>query len=388
MVAKESACCWLKFHLSCRSNVTYLEFSNRDYSLLMNSSFGETLRALPGPILVTGHTGFKGTWLTILLESLNIPVVGISLAPEADSLYSMMERTGKIEEEFVDIRQLEDLQSSVQGFKPSAVLHMAAQPLVLKSYESPLPTFQINVIGTANLLHSCLQTASVQSVGVVTTDKVYRNLGLNRAFLETDPLEGKDPYSASKVGTESVVNAWRELSTNQSGPQIYSLRAGNVIGGGDRAKNRLLPDLVYSKLTGNSLEIRNPKSTRPWQHVLDPLHGYLIALEKSVNEKISPAYNFGPSSESLTVENVIRVANDSWGNSLLVGNTEDSHSGRYEAAALAIDASLAEKELNWHPRWSQEEAVRSTVNWWKQVSEGSVTALQACMLDIEHLLRR
>ena len=351
----------------------------------MNSIFGESLRGLPGPILVTGHTGFKGTWLTLLLEYLNIPVVGISLPPEANSLYSLMKRENKIAEKFIDIRDLSELQSTIQKFAPSAVLHMAAQPLVLESYESPLSTFAINVIGTANLLQSCLQSLTVGTIGVVTTDKVYRNLGKKRSFIESDPLEGKDPYSASKVGTESVVNAWREISMNHGGPQIFSLRAGNVIGGGDRARNRLLPDIVNSRLSGNPLEVRNPKSTRPWQHVLDPLHGYLMALEKSINKKIAPAYNFGPSSKSITVDNVVKIANNTWGNSLVVHNLDDSQKIKHEAAELSIDASLSSRELDWRPRWSQEEAVKSTINWWKQVSEGTMTAHQSCLLDIKYL---
>jgi len=351
----------------------------------MNSIFGEALRGLPGPILVTGHTGFKGTWLTLLLEYLNIPVVGISLPPENNSLYSLMERENKITEKFIDIRNLSDLQSTIQKFAPSAVLHMAAQPLVLESYESPISTFEVNVIGSANLLQSCLNTVSVKSIGVITTDKVYRNLGSGRSFIESDPLEGRDPYSASKVGTESVVTAWREISMNHGGPQIFSLRAGNVIGGGDRARNRLLPDIVSSKLSGNPLEVRNPKSTRPWQHVLDPLHGYLMALEKSINIKIAPAYNFGPSSKSITVDNVIKIANNTWDNSLVVHNLDDSQNIRYEVAELAIDASLSSRELDWRPRWSQEEAVRSTINWWKHVSEGTMSAHQSCLLDIKYL---
>ena len=264
----------------------------------MNSNFGESLRRLPGPILVTGHTGFKGTWLTLLLETLGIRVVGISLPPESDSLYSLMARKNKIEEKFIDIRNLSDLHRTIQKFSPSAVLHMAAQPLVLESYESPLLTFETNVSGSANLFQSCLETSSVKSIGVITTDKVYKNLGSGRAFTESDPLEGRDPYSASKVGTESVVTAWREISLNNSGPQIFSLRAGNVLGGGDRATNRLLPDIVKSKLYGSPLLVRNPRSTRPWQHVLDPLHGYLLALEKSLSNEIAPAYNFGPESKS------------------------------------------------------------------------------------------
>jgi len=352
----------------------------------MNSIFGEALRGLPGPILVTGHTGFKGTWLTLLLEYLNIHVVGISLPPENNSLYSLMERENKITEKFIDIRNLSDLQGTIQKFAPSAVLHMAAQPLVLESYESPVLTFEVNVIGSANLLQSCLNTVSVKSIGVITTDKVYRNLGSERSFIESDPLEGRDPYSASKVGTESVVTAWREISMNHGGPQIFSLRAGNVIGGGDRARNRLLPDIVSSKLSGNPLEVRNPKSTRPWQHVLDPLHGYLMALEKSLSKQIAPAYNFGPTSKSLTVDDVVKIANNAWGDSLLILNSDHSQKNNYEAGDLAIDASLSSKELNWRPRWSQKDAVRSTINWWRQVSEGTLTPYQACELDMKFLL--
>lgn len=352
----------------------------------MNSNVGEVLRGLPGPILVTGHTGFKGTWLTLLLEYLNIPVVGISLPPEDNSLYSLMKRENKIIEKFIDIRNLSDLQGTIQKFAPSAVLHMAAQPLVLESYKSPISTFEVNVIGSANLLESCLNTVSVKTIGVITTDKVYRNLGLGRSFKESDPLEGRDPYSSSKVGTESVITAWREISLNQGGPQIFSLRAGNVIGGGDRARNRLLPDIVSSKLSGNPLEVRNPKSTRPWQHVLDPLHGYLMALEKSLNKQIAPAYNFGPSSKSLTVDNVVKIANNAWGDSLLILNSDHSQKNNYEAGELAIDTSLSSKEFNWRPRWSQEDAVRSTINWWRQVSEGTLTPYQACEHDMTFLL--
>jgi CDP-glucose 4,6-dehydratase len=352
----------------------------------MNSIFGQALRGLPGPILVTGHTGFKGTWLTLLLEYLNIPVVGISLPPEDNSLYSLMKRENKITEKFIDIRNLSNLQSTIQKFAPSAVLHMAAQPLVLESYKSPISTFEVNVIGSANLLESCLNTVSVKTIGVITTDKVYRNVGSKRSFIESDPLEGRDPYSASKVGTESVVTAWREISLNHGGPQIFSLRAGNVIGGGDRARNRLLPDIVSSNLSGHPLEVRNPKSTRPWQHVLDPLHGYLMALEKSLNKQIAPAYNFGPSSKSLTVDNVVKIANNAWGDSLLILNSDHSQKNNYEAGELAIDTSLSSKEFNWRPRWSQEDAVRSTINWWRQVSEGTLTPYQACEHDMTFLL--
>ena len=224
------------------------------YSLTMNHSFGANLRSQNGPVLLTGHTGFKGTWMTLLLEHLHVPVVGISLVPDKDSLYSLLGRKGVIPEDFIDIRDFNKLKDCFTKYKPSAVLHMAAQPLVLESYKSPRETFEVNVMGTANVLEASTTFSEIKSIGVITTDKVYRNNSQNiRGFIEMDSLEGKDPYSASKVGAESAVSAWRQISKKNTGQQIFSLRAGNVIGGGDQAKNRLMPDIVRSKVENRSL---------------------------------------------------------------------------------------------------------------------------------------
>jgi CDP-glucose 4,6-dehydratase len=285
----------------------------KDYSSDMDYPLGQRLRELPGPLLLTGHTGFKGTWMTFLLEHLNVPVVGYSLHAEEDSLFDRAERTAAIPEVFADIRDYETLEKFIDLHKPSIIIHMAAQPLVLKSYENPRETFDVNVMGTVNVLDIAIKKNFVKAIIVVTTDKVYRNDNSGRAFVETDPLEGKDPYSASKVGAEAVVSAYQQVSKVDGGPSVVSVRAGNVIGGGDYAVNRLLPDLIRGYLNSKIVQIRNPESTRPWQHVLDPLLGYLLALESAITVKTFDSFNFGPDeSEQINVNEVINVFNSSF----------------------------------------------------------------------------
>jgi CDP-glucose 4,6-dehydratase len=357
------------------------------YSLTMNPSLGTNLRNQPGPVLITGHTGFKGTWMTLLLEFLQIPVVGISLPPKTDSLYSLLERKGAIPEAYIDIREFKKLKNFFIKYKPSVVLHMAAQPLVLESYNSPRETFEINIMGTANILDISTAFPEIKSVGVVTTDKVYRNSSQNsKGFIETDSLEGKDPYSASKVGTEAAVSAWRQISNKNKGQQIFSLRAGNVIGGGDKAKDRLLPDIVRSKLDSKSLVIRNSNSTRPWQHVLDPLYGYLLALDTSLNKEISSTYNFSPNAKSLDVGTVVAIANTAWENSLEFQILKHKNNVNYEAEELNLNSARALNELGWKPFWTQQESIISTVKWWRQLIENSVSPSELCLSDIKLLL--
>jgi len=357
------------------------------YSLTMNLSLGTNLRNQPGPVLLTGHTGFKGTWMTLLLEFLQIPVVGISLAPKKDSLYSLLERKGAIPEAYIDVREFKKLKNFFIKYKPSVVLHMAAQPLVLESYNTPRETFEINIMGTANILDISTALPEIKSVGVVTTDKVYRNSSQNsKSFIETDSLEGKDPYSASKVGTEAAVSAWRQISNRNKGQQIFSLRAGNVIGGGDKAMDRLLPDIVRSKLDSKSLVIRNSNSTRPWQHVLDPLHGYLLALDTSLNKEISSAYNFSPNAKSLDVGTVVEIANTAWENSLEFEILKHKDNVNYEAEELNLNSVRAVNELGWKPFWTQQESIISTVKWWRQLIENSVSPSELCLSDIKLLL--
>jgi CDP-glucose 4,6-dehydratase len=305
-------------------------------------------------VLITGHTGFKGAWLTLLLQKLGSEVCGVSLAPEDESLYSRLGREGQIQEAFVDIRNYEALGKVISEFKPNVVFHLAAQPLVLESYAKPRDTFETNVMGTVNLLDLAFNQPSVELVSVITTDKVYKNLNLGKKFTEEDSLAGKDPYSASKVGTEAAVAAWRQMRQHKEGPKIVALRAGNVIGGGDFADARLLPDLIRGFLSGSSVEIRNPESTRPWQHVLDPLVGYVQASNYILEGNNADAFNFAPDGESLSVGAVAQIAQDSWGDSTKVNVVPSD--GLLEAATLQLDSHLAKKTLKWRPSWMVEES--------------------------------
>ena len=352
----------------------------------MELALRKRLSDLPGPILITGHTGFKGTWLTLLLEELGVPTIGYSLAPEVDSLFSRANRTGSIPEVFKDVRDFDNLNDFITSHQPSAIIHLAAQPLVLESYKTPRATFATNVMGTVNLLDSAFSCSSVKAIVVVTTDKVYRNGNLGLAFVESDPLAGKDPYSASKVGTEAAVAAWQQIAKISGGPKIAAARAGNVIGGGDWADNRLLPDLVKSFSAGNQLMVRNPDSTRPWQHVLDPLNGYLHLLVSILDESGITAVNFGPESKSLSVLEVVEIAKDRWPSKTEVEFIANGNSKGAEAQSLELDAEFARKSLNWASRWKQEEAVKATVDWWNMVINEGVNPTVACRKDIDYLL--
>jgi CDP-glucose 4,6-dehydratase len=334
-------------------------------------------------ILVTGHTGFKGTWLTLLLEEHGLDVHGISLEPENGSLFDSLNRRGSICEYFIDIRGRSELENAVKSIKPQVIFHLAAQPLVLESYQDPVGTFETNVIGTANLLDVLTNLNSTEIIAAVTTDKVYENKNEGIRFKEDDPLRGSDPYSASKVGTESTISAWRKISRLKDGPGIIAVRAGNVIGGGDTAANRLLPDLVKGFIAKKDVEIRNPNSTRPWQHVLDPLNGYTLAVEYALSGTTQEAFNFGPSENSMTVRDVVQIAAQSWparSNIKFMDVESDT-----EALTLELDSTLALKELNWKPKWTQEEAIVSTIDWWKNTSQAYLSPLEACKIDLEKL---
>ena len=346
----------------------------------------KALRALNGPILVTGHTGFKGTWLTLLLEHMGIEVVGISLQAQEDSLFQKLNRLEKISESFTDIRNFELTQRKIKEFEPSVVFHMAAQPLVLNSYKSPRETFDTNVMGTANVLDSCFHTDSVKAVIVITTDKVYKNTNSNKRFVENDSLAGKDPYSASKVGSEAVIAAWQQVARVNGGPRVISVRAGNVIGGGDFAVDRLLPDLIRGFSANIPVSVRNPNSTRPWQHVLDPLNGYISALAHTLEGGKEEAFNFGPTEESLAVGEVVKIAADIWGESAKTVLDKEVIEDK-ESITLQLDSTLANSVLSWESTWNQKKAIVSTVQWWKKVLLETVDPLVACQSDIETLLK-
>jgi CDP-glucose 4,6-dehydratase len=356
-----------------------------DYCLNMKSEPGGVLRELPGPVLITGHTGFKGVWLTLLLEHLGIDVVGYSLPPEDESLYKRLERKGQIPETFANILDSSILEKCIAQYKPSVVFHLAAQPLVMKSYEIPIETFQTNVIGTANVLNAAISSNSVIAIGAVTTDKVYKNLNTGRRFIESDPLEGKDPYSASKVGSEAVITAFQNISELQNGPKLISLRAGNVIGGGDYAADRLIPDLVRAVEGNKKVFIRNPNSTRPWQHVLDPVFGYMLAIESAIKGNSQKSYNFGPTEASLSVREVVKLFQQQIDVSVNIEEILDPSS--LESHTLELSSELARNHLSWQPRMTQEEAIRKTFDWWKNVLENEKSALMNTKNQIDEYLQ-
>jgi CDP-glucose 4,6-dehydratase len=344
----------------------------------------KNIKSIKSPLFITGHTGFKGSWLTALLDSLEIPYIGVSLEPSPDSLYNELDRPFLVKEYFQDIRDFAAVRKIIEIHRPEMVLHLAAQPLVLDSYKDPLGTFATNVMGTANILESLRTLGSTVFVGVVTTDKVYKNDNRIHKFVETDPIMGTDPYSSSKAASENVVSAWRSMPTIESNLIISSLRAGNVIGGGDLSSNRLLPDLIRNFSTGEQPVIRNPEAVRPWQHVLDPLIGYLLALNYSMETNQHNDFNFGPNDAALNVGQVAEIACKAWGaNQMpLIQRIPDAP---YEAGNLDLSSDKARSMLKWEPIWSQRDAVVRTVNWWKSHSEGN--AKSCCDEDLKIALQ-
>lgn len=343
---------------------------------------GEILRGQPGPVLVTGNTGFKGSWLTLLLETLGVPQVGYALEPEKNSLFRFLALDRRVYCKFGDVREETSVEKEFLIHEPSVVIHMAAQSLVLKSYEEPRETFDTNIMGTINVLQAARRVKSVKVVLVITTDKVYRNDGFGRRFIETDSLMGKDPYSASKVATESVCVAWNQLNLQSSGPKILVARAGNVIGGGDTNLDRLIPDIVRSLQNQKTLQIRNMTSTRPWQHVLDPLVGYIKYLEAELGRtNPPPALNFGPREASKNVAYVVQSAQKHFGNQLKY-EILPSKTTPQEAHTLDLDSSLAETSLAWAPMWDQDLALDRTFDWWKKVLQQEATFEDCCKADI------
>jgi len=337
------------------------------------------LKSLNSPILITGHTGFKGTWLMLLLDTLAIPYVGLSLEPGEETLYKRVETLGLEKEYFQDIRDFSAVNLIFTQHKPQVVFHLAAQPLVIDSYGDPIGTFQTNVMGTANILEASRRLNIENFTGVVTTDKVYQNREEGKKFLESDAIMGSDPYSSSKAAAENAISAWRSLNGNFDNAFITALRAGNVVGGGDFAANRLLPDLYRAFLIGESPVIRNPNSVRPWQHVLDPLFGYLLAIEKSIESRTSSDYNFGPVDDALNVGTVAEIACEAWGSNL-VPQFEETKRDFHEAKHLDLSSEKAQKELNWQPCFDQREAIIETINWWK--SSVATNANDACAQNI------
>jgi CDP-glucose 4,6-dehydratase len=349
----------------------------------MDEPLGKILREQDGPLLLTGHTGFKGTWMTFLLQYLNVPIIGYSLPAETGSLFDRARCLGAIPEKFADIREYDELESFMDQYKPSTVIHMAAQPLVLRSYEIPHETFNVNVMGTANILDIAFRKEYVQAVVIVTSDKVYRNNDSGHAYLESDPLEGKDPYSASKVATEAVVSAWQQISRSSAGPAVISVRAGNVIGGGDFSSDRIIPDLIRAVIIKQEIKIRNPRSTRPWQHVLDPIVGYLMAIEKVLSGTSLDSLNFGPLPMDVSVEDVVNAGTEVFPDLRKLVRQDFNSNSNLEAKRLQIDSRLSESVLNWLPKWDSKTAIELSFSWWNEFLVNHVDPHDLCLENIK-----
>ena len=325
--------------------------------------FGDSFRGRR--VLVTGHTGFKGSWLTLWLTELGAHVTGLSLPPPTSPNHWELLDIG-IEEHRLDVRDAIAVARVIERTEPVIIFHLAAQSLVRRAYRDPLETWSTNVQGAANLLEACRKTESVRAVVVVTSDKCYENRGHVQGYRETDPLGGHDPYSASKAAVELVATSYRNaLFNNATAPLVATGRAGNVIGGGDWSEDRLIPDLIRAIASGSDLEIRSPDATRPWQHVLESLSGYLRLGEMLLEGRrhYASAWNFGPcDADNCTVSEVLARIRAFWPH-LVWRMTRQPHP--YEAQLLHIDSSKAREELGWRPVWTLDAALRTTAEWYR-----------------------
>lgn len=326
--------------------------------------------------LVTGHTGFKGAWLSLLLLERGHEVVGLSLDPLPGSLF---DRTGidkLIARDLrVDIRNQSETVSAIKQLEPEVIIHLAAQPLVLESYRNPRFTFETNVNGTLNVLDGISETSSVKASVIITTDKVYRNTSRIEGYREDEPLGGDDPYSSSKAMADILTQSWIK---SFPGSPIAIARAGNVIGGGDVSPNRLIPDVLAASQADEAVVLRFPNAVRPWQHVLDCLNGYLCLTDNLLDGKGLGAWNFGPGPESfVTVGNVVYQTQDYLG---VTNSWVHSPSDLHEASLLALDSTKAQKQLEWANILKYPESIKWTTDWYKAVAGGesalSVTSAQ------------
>jgi CDP-glucose 4,6-dehydratase len=327
-------------------------------------------------VFLTGHTGFKGGWLSLWLASRGARVRGYSLEPSTvPNLFSEAKVATVVEDIRGDVRDSSKLAASMKEFEPEVVFHLAAQPLVRQSYTDPLETISTNIMGTANLMDAVRKTPSVRAVVGITSDKCYQNKEWDWAYREIDPLGGFDPYSASKACAEIVSAAYRSSYfqvEHERNVAMATARAGNVIGGGDWSKDRLIPDLVRGFQSGQSVPIRRPLAIRPWQHVLEPLNGYMLLAEKLLTRdaRLSSSFNFGPSDEDpWPVERVANRLVELWGEG--AAWTRDADPGVHEDHQLRLDVSRARKELGWSPRLQIQMALEWTVNWYRSWKQGA-----------------
>lgn len=334
-------------------------------------------------VLITGHTGFKGSWLSLWLNSIGANVFGFAQSPDTSpSLFEQLGLSEKITHQIGDICNADEIYNFVKFSKPDVIFHLAAQPLVLRGYSETIPTWNSNVMGTVNLLQATRDLKHPCAIVAVTTDKVYSNIEAHHFYTEDDRLGGLDPYSASKAAAELVIESYRFIFSHEGLPiHIVSARAGNVIGGGDWANDRLIPDIVRALSAGKPIEVRNPSSVRPWQHVLEPLLGYMAMAESvAKGEGCATSLNFGPEpSELRSVKDVIDAALKHWpGTYFNVSLSQSPH----EAGLLMLSIDKAKKNLSWAPKWDFSTTIEKSIQWYKAVENG-VDASDLCLQQIK-----
>jgi CDP-glucose 4,6-dehydratase len=346
-------------------------------SLVLNSSFWKNRK-----VFLTGHTGFKGSWISLWLQHLGAEVLGYSLAPHTSpNLFESANVGDGMNSVIGDIRDKSSMENAICNFKPEIIIHMAAQPLVRESYNDPVGTFETNVLGTVNLLEICRFTHSLRAILNITTDKCYQNQEWLWGYRESDTLGGYDPYSSSKACSELISDAYRSSFLNSDNRFLATARAGNVIGGGDWAKDRLVPDLIEGLSKGQPIKIRNPASVRPWQHVLEPLHGYLLLAERLYMDgsSFAEAWNFGPNdNDSRSVSCVVNELSKYWDEPEIL---EEKGFQPHEAQFLKLDISKTRNRLGWNPQLDFKKAISLTADWHLNVLKG-VDPREATMRQI------
>lgn len=319
-------------------------------------------------VLVTGHTGFKGSWLTLWLKELGAEVCGLSLDPQTTpSHWDLLNL--KIREHRADLRDAAKVAQIVEAEKPDTVFHLAAQALVRRSYRDPLETWSTNVMGAANLFEACRNAGSVKSIVCITSDKCYENVEWHWGYRETDKLGGLDPYSASKAAVELVADSYRRSFFGKGDILMATTRAGNVIGGGDWSEDRLIPDMVRAASAGQTLKIRSPRATRPWQHVLEPVSGYLLLAERLIAREaaFAEAFNFGPDdATNQPVSVMLDIMREFWP---AVRWAVDGVPGPHEATLLHLDSAKARRLLGWAPVWDLNQTLQMTAGWYRSYYE-------------------
>jgi CDP-glucose 4,6-dehydratase len=349
---------------------------------MVNESFWQGKR-----VYLTGHTGFKGSWLSLWLAGMGAAVKGYALLPPTEpSLFDVASVADKIDSEIGDIRNLDQLSKSMTAFDPDIIIHMAAQPLVRLSYSEPLETYDTNVMGTAKVLEAARACSRLKAIVIVTTDKCYENREWVWGYREDEPMGGHDPYSSSKGCAELVTSAYRRSFMKEKGVGLASARAGNVIGGGDWASDRLIPDILRAFEQSKPVVVRNPAATRPWQHVLEPLAGYLALAENLYNQPnlYSEGWNFGPSeNDAKPVDWILNHMVKKWPNASWQLDKKANH---HEAGYLKLDISKAKARLNWQPTWQLEQTLTKIIDW-HQMWLNNEDMQKVCMKEINDYMR-